>query len=228
MNRPTLSDIRRENRYDTDKSDEFLRNYERAFAPFRDMPIDLLELGVLKGGSLLLWRDYFTRGRIFGIDLHPPEDLSDPSGRIRVFQGDQGDAAQLESIACAASPSGFHIIIDDASHIASLTAAAFQALFYRRLRPGGFYAIEDWGTGYWESWPDGLKPEYHPVPQFNSDGNRFPSHQAGMVGFIKQLVDECALADILHPRFGVPGSRRACIRTIHLSLGLAIIEKTSE
>lgn len=27
----------------------------------------------------------------------------------------------------------------------------------------------------------------------------FPSHQRGMVGFIKELVDECGTADITHP-----------------------------
>ena len=228
MGRPTLSDILRQNRYDTDKSDEYLRNYERACYHLRDVPIALLEVGVNKGGSLLLWRDYFTRGEIFGVDLYPPAELSDSSGRIRVFQGDQGNAAQMDAIASEASPSGFNIIIDDASHIGTLTAATFQTLFCKHLKPGGFYAIEDWGTGYWESYPDGSRPAYHDVLRFENHGNQFPSHQSGMVGFVKQLLDECALRDILHPKFGVPGSRRGYIRSIHFSNGLAIIEKSLE
>jgi hypothetical protein len=228
MDRPTLSDILKQNRYDTDKSDEYLRNYERACYHLRDVPISLLEVGVNKGGSLLLWRDYFTRGEIFGVDLYPPAGLSDSSGRIRVFQGDQGNTAQMDAIASKASPSGFDIIIDDASHIGSLTAATFQTLFYKHLKPGGFYSIEDWGTGYWESWSDGSRPIYSDLLQFENRGNQFPSHQSGMVGLVKQLLDECALRDILHPKFGLPGSRRSYIRSIHFSNGLAIIEKSLE
>ncbi len=228
MNRPTLSDILRQTRYDTDKSDEYLRNYDRAISHLRDMPIALMEIGVNRGGSLFLWRDYFTRGKIFGVDLNPPADFADSSGRIRMFKGDQGSAAQMDAIAKEASPNGFHIIIDDASHLGSLTAITFQTLFYKHLKPGGFYAIEDWGTGYWESWPDGSKPVYHKKAQFDNQGNQFPSHQGGMVGFLKKLIDECALVDILHPKFGVPGSRRGCVRSIHVSCGLAIIEKSFE
>jgi SAM-dependent methyltransferase len=216
----------KQNRYDTDKSDEYLRNYERACQHLRDLPMSLLEVGVNKGGSLLLWRDYFTRGQIFGVDLHPPANLSDSSGRIRVFQGDQGNITQMDKIASEASPSGFDIIVDDASHIGTLTAATFQTLFYNHLKPGGLYSIEDWGTGFWDSWPDGSRPAYNDSLQFKNRGKEFASHQSGMVGFVKQLLDECALRDILHPKFGVPGSRRDYIRSIHFSNGLAIIEKS--
>jgi hypothetical protein len=134
----------------------------------------------------------------------------------------------MDAIASQASPSGLDIIIDDASHIGSLTAATFQILFYKHLKPGGLYSIEDWGTGYWESWPDGSRPAYSDLQQFKNRGNQFPSHQDGMVGFVKQLLDECALRDILHPKFGVPGSRRSYVRSIHFSNGLAIIEKSLE
>jgi hypothetical protein len=228
MNRQGLSDILRQTRYSTDKSDEYLRDYDRVISHLRDMPIALMEIGVNRGGSLFLWRDYFTCGRIFGVDLYPPADFADSSGRVRMFQGDQGNVAQMDAIATEASPSGFHIIIDDASHLGSLTAITFQTLFYKHLKPGGFYAIEDWGTGYWESWPDGSKPVYHHKVQFDGQGNQFPSHQGGMVGFLKQLIDECAIADILNPKSGVSGSRKGYVRSILVSNGLAIIEKSLE
>ena len=45
--------------YDTDKAahTHYLRNYEEYFRPLLDRDVRLLELGVLKGGSLLLWRE---------------------------------------------------------------------------------------------------------------------------------------------------------------------------
>jgi hypothetical protein len=223
---PTLREILVTNRYDTDKSEEYLLSYERCFAGFRTAPIALMEIGVHKGGSLLMWRDYFLLGSIVGVDKDPPSELGDETGRIRLFQCDQADAQCVDAIAREASPTGFHVIIDDASHLASLTAIAFRTLFYKPLRPGGFYAIEDWGTGYWDCWPDGSLPErLADEPRFESDGNQFPSHQSGMVGFVKQLIDECGLTDVYHPRFGVPGNRKSYIRTMHVSRGLVIIEK---
>ena len=82
---PTLIEILATNRYDTDKSEEYLASYERCFAGFRTAPITLLEVGINAGGSLLMWRDYFLQGTIVGIDRSPPTGLSDQSGRIRVF-----------------------------------------------------------------------------------------------------------------------------------------------
>ena len=228
MTGQTLVEIMKRQRYPTDKSDEYLQDYEKVFSQLRDKPVAVLEIGVHKGGSLLLWRDYFSRGDIYGVDLYPPLDFQDPSGRIKVFACDQGNPEEMDMIAKQASPTGFDIIIDDASHIGELTAETFQVLFYQHLKSGGIYAIEDWGTGYWETHPDGAKPDYHDNPSFESHGNRFQSHDYGMVGFVKQLVDECALADVLHPIFGVAGSRRGLIRSLHLSVGLAIIEKSEE
>jgi hypothetical protein len=223
-----LSEIVKRNSYDTDKGEYYLRDYDRKFTHLRDSPIALLEIGVHRGGSLHMWRDYFPHGTIVGFDLEPPADFSDNSGRIRIFQGDQSDAPGVSAAARSASPAGYDIIIDDASHLGAPTAITFQALFYDHLRPGGFYAIEDLGTGYWDSWPDGGSPLMQPAPQFPHQGRRFPSHDLGMVGFVKQLIDECALPDIFHPRFGRPETRRCWIRDIHVSSGLVIIEKALE
>ncbi|HDM77296.1 MAG TPA: hypothetical protein ENG51_12645 [Deltaproteobacteria bacterium] len=106
---------------------------------------------------------------------------------------------------------GFDIIIDDASHIGELTKIAFWHLFDNHLKPGGLYVIEDWGTGYWDDWPDGKRFNAKPKilstvwPKVLSRLNiarkipfKIPtsSHNYGMVGFIKDLVDEQGAADL--------------------------------
>ena len=83
------------------------------------------------------------------------------------------------------APEGFDLIIDDASHIGELTKTTFWHLFDHHLKPGGLYAIEDWGTGYLDDFPDGK--QFEPKP---STLNPFPCHSNGMVGFVKELVDE--------------------------------------
>jgi SAM-dependent methyltransferase len=143
--------------YDTDKAahTHYLRNYEEYFRPLLDRDVRLLELGVLKGGSLLLWRDYFERGVIAGLDLNPAQ-IEDPTGRIRLYQGGQQETELLDRIARECAPEGFDVIIDDCSHVGELARVSFWHLFENHLKPGGLYVIEDWGTGYWDFWPDGV------------------------------------------------------------------------
>lgn len=218
--------------YETDKSEAYLSRYSRAFAPLRDQPVRLLELGIKAGGSLRMWADFFPIGEIVGLDLNPAT-VNHP--RIHVYRGFQQDGAVLERIAAQHAPLGFNVIIDDASHIGEYTAASFAALYDRHLAPGGIYVLEDWGTGYWPGWPDGRPvAATRPLGEARLDDLRrkarsasrlvaqrlrhhqrvysrlervyvkvegrlavvdFPSHSAGMVGFVKQLVDRTAITD---------------------------------
>ena len=43
--------------------------YDKHFAPFRDQNINILEIGVLRGGSMRMWEKYFPKANIFGIDI---------------------------------------------------------------------------------------------------------------------------------------------------------------
>ena len=174
--------------YDTDKiQNDYLEVYDPILSPWTDKDVKLLEIGVHKGGSLELWRDYFPRGTIVGIDLELPEGFI-PGERIQLFKGSQADTQFLSEVATSVAPEGFDIIIDDASHIGELSKTTFWHLFHRHLKPGGVYAIEDWGTGYLDDFPDGKK--FDPKP---SNLDPFPCHSHGMVGFVKELVDEqCA------------------------------------
>ncbi len=203
--------------YGTDKAGDYLANYVRELGHLADEPVALLELGVREGASLLLWRDMFPNGRIAGLDLNPMA-LNDDSGRVRAYQGPQQDRATLDRIASEMAPEGFDVIVDDASHIGRYTAASFWHLFPNHLKPGGIYVIEDWGTGYWPNFPDGRQyrgpypepgrggppPRVEPAPPGalarlrarlgrSPARERFPSHDFGMVGFVKTLVDAVAV-----------------------------------
>ena len=174
--------------YDTDKiQNDYLEVYDPILSRWTDKDVKLLEIGVRNGGSLQLWRDYFPRGTIVGIDLELPEGFI-PGERIQLFKGSQADTQFLSEVAMSIAPDGFDIIIDDASHIGELTKTTFSHLFHHHLKPGGLYAIEDWGTGYLDDFPDGKR--FDPKPSILDP---FPCHSHGMVGFVKELVDEqCA------------------------------------
>lgn len=233
-------------RYDSDKSlmSHYLRNYEECFEPFLDQDVRLLELGVYRGGSLVMWRDYFPQGLIAGLDFNPIK-IEDETGRIRIYQGAQQDTALLDRIASEVAPGGFDIIIDDCAHIGAYARTSFWHLFEKHLKPGGVYAVEDWGTGYWSRWPDGKAydpPADNPRPaelqdarNHGSSGARisgdaalqvcFPSHNYGMVGFIKELIDECGMDDITHPGWGSPPARTSKIRRMLITPGHVIVIK---
>jgi hypothetical protein len=53
-----------------------------------------------------------------------------------------------------------------------------------------------------------------------------PSHQAGMVGFVKQLVDECAWGDVTYPGLGISSSRVAAIDNVSLYRGQCVVRKS--
>ena len=54
------------------KCDTYFQVYEEMFNKYIGKKITFVEVGVLQGGSLFMWREYFGKdARIIGIDLHP-------------------------------------------------------------------------------------------------------------------------------------------------------------
>lgn len=205
----------------------YIDEYERHFGAWRLKAIALLELGIFKGASLLTWHEYFPAGRIVGLD-HNEVTIDNASDRVRTYQGSQDDTVLLDRLAQESAPDGFDIVIDDAAHMGTLARASFWHLFEQHLKPGGIYVIEDWGTGYWRSWSDGS-------PYRDSPGRlsarlahvdpQFSAHNYGMVGFIKELVDECGRSDITHASRGVPPHRESRIERLLIRPGQAFISK---
>lgn len=235
----------------------YIKNYEEFIGPLRNQKVKLLELGIAKGDSLKFWNDWFPLGRIVGLDLNPFKFESGQYDRIHIYQGEQQDTALLDRLAAEQAPDGFDIIIDDASHVGQLTRISFWHLFQNHLKPGGIYCIEDWGTSYWNNYPDGKN--FTPgVPGFafherilnglyrnkfvqsikllrktvgfirwNAVKRRFPSHNRGMVGVVKELVDECGIADITRPGYGRGIPRASQFEWARFSHGQVFIKKAN-
>lgn len=130
----------------------YLEVYDRHLRGLRDKKVRLLELGILKGASLRMWRDYFPQGQIIGCDLHPDRQAYEDD-RIAIEIGDCGSGAFLETVAGAHGP--FDVIVDDASHIWRHQQIAFETLF-PHLNADGVYIIEDIHTSGMERYEGGL------------------------------------------------------------------------
>jgi cephalosporin hydroxylase len=223
---------------------------------YENEPIVLLEIGIAEGASLLYFRDILPKAKIVGLDIKPLPAIDDVSGRIVMYQGDQQDTFLLDRIAHEQAPDGFDVIIDDGSHIGQFTRIAFWHLFKHHLKPGGLYFIEDWGCSYWNSYPDGHHyAQPHPKFALHEKAlnaayrlgtnvnwrllrkganflrtrlvkRRFRSHDYGMVGVLKELIDECGVPDITDARFGKGKPRLSLIEEMSVSVGLAQIVKS--
>jgi hypothetical protein len=126
-------------------------HYERHLSHLRKKKIVLLEIGVggygnpLSGGeSLRMWRSYFRRARVFGIDI--VDKTAQEERRIRTFKGDQTDEKFLREVIDRIGPPD--VIIDDGSHVNSHVIKTFRTLF-PLLADKGVYVVEDTEMSYW-------------------------------------------------------------------------------
>ena len=94
----------------------------------------LAEIGVACGSSLEMWSTYFPNATIDGFDIRPEtEGLAAGYPNINITVSDC-TKAQFENL--------YDVIIDDGSHVSADILDAFN-LQFSRLKPGGFYFIED-------------------------------------------------------------------------------------
>jgi cephalosporin hydroxylase len=152
--RPSLLELG--TRHETDKANpnrRLLSIYDAHLSPLRDSPVTLLEIGVLGGGSLRTWRDYFRNGRIHGVDID--SDAARHAGeRIRVHIGSQSDLRFLDSVVAQTGP--LDIAIDDGSHLARDQVGSLLHL-WPHVKPGGFYIVEDTHTSYMSGYKMGWR-----------------------------------------------------------------------
>lgn len=123
--------------------------YSRHFDRYRSQPVRMLEIGVFRGGSLRMWKEYFhPDSTIVGIDVDKScaaHEIADQNVFVRI--GSQADPNFLAEVTGEFGP--FDIILDDGSHKTHHQIVSFGALFKPALKDGGCYMVEDVHTNYW-------------------------------------------------------------------------------
>jgi 23S rRNA U2552 (ribose-2'-O)-methylase RlmE/FtsJ len=128
--------------------------YDSHFRSFRDKKMSILEVGVLHGGSLQMWKDYFgPEARIYGIDINP-ECKKFEEENIKIFIGSQSDKEFLASV--RAQIPQVDILIDDGGHTMEQQIVTFEELF-SHIQPNGVYLCEDIHTSYHAEFGGGLR-----------------------------------------------------------------------
>lgn len=150
-------DVSKDGNFVLVKTDAFLQFYRTLQ---QQKPENILEIGMLEGGSLVLFDKLYEPKKLVGVDIRrdpiePLEKYRENREHIVPFYGLPQNDPKLSNVLEKEFQDGIDLIVDDASHHYEPTRATFH-LCFPLLKPGGLYVIEDW------SWS-------HKSPHQNSD-----------------------------------------------------------
>ena len=117
----------------------YLDFYDKYFDPYRS-GASILEIGVMTGGSLLLWQQYFDIVVLKGLDLRTGfnQDFAwqDHIRATWCWGVDSTDPAQVPDLA------QYQFVIDDGLHTLAGQWSTFEN-YWPMVKPGGTYFVED-------------------------------------------------------------------------------------
>lgn len=141
--------------------------YDKEFSKYRNQSdLRVCEVGIHRGGSLILWNLYFPNAIIYGID---PYDFGAKNRMESMGINDKVKVVFMdgyEKYAVANLPT-FDIIIDDGPHTKE-SHIAFLTHYIPKLRAGGILIIEDiadilWIKDYEKLVPEGGKYSFETI-----------------------------------------------------------------
>ena len=139
--------------------------YDQIFELFdTNAELNILEIGVQKGGSLVAWKEYFPNASIYGIDIE--DQILDEYRRadfnylIADIKSDEAKQWLKEKT--------FDIIIDDGSH-KPYDIMYVVDNFLKNLNQNGFMILEDcWNPERWISFVQDLVPAGHEISTYDA------------------------------------------------------------
>jgi len=127
------------------KHSTYFNVYDEIFSKYKGKNIVFVEIGVLSGGSLFMWRDFFgPEARIIGIDYNPNARKWIESG-FEIYIGDQSDPEFWRGF--LKNVGHIDVVLDDGGHTYEQQIVTAECL-YSSINDGGTIAIEDTHTSY--------------------------------------------------------------------------------
>jgi len=134
-----------ESPYLSTKHSTYFYAYEKIFSRFVDKKITFVEVGILNGGSLFMWRKYFgNKARIIGIDNNPKAKMWEKYG-FEIFIGDQGDKKFWDEF--KKKVGHIDILLDDGGHT-DIQQATTLFCCADNIKNGGVLVVEDTHASY--------------------------------------------------------------------------------
>jgi hypothetical protein len=158
------------------KHKKYFDVYDEIFKDYINKPITFVEIGILNGGSLELWREYFgPHARIIGIDLNPECKKFEQNG-IEIFIGDQSNPNFWDDFYNKVG--SIDILLDDGGHT-NLQQIITTVKSVGNIKDGGLLVTEDTHTSYRSEFNNPSKKSY--------------------INFSKKIIDDI---NFTHPGLG--------------------------
>jgi hypothetical protein len=156
------------------KHSSYFQVYEEVLRRYVGKPITFVEIGILNGGSLFMWRDYFgDEARIIGIDLNPVAKQWESFG-FEIYIGDQSDPKFWETF--FSNVGKVDVMLDDGGHTnrQQIVTAHSSA---PNINDGGVLLVEDVHTSYFTEFGNPSKYSFINFAKRIVDAvnSRFPS-----------------------------------------------------
>lgn len=182
LNRDSLNDLEKFFFYGdhkvVNKWMHYFEAYERFFSKYRNKNVSILEIGVFKGGSLQMWKNYFktpfNQVSVYGIDINP-DCKSLEEDNIKIFIGSQEDRDFLRRVKKEIGK--IDLLIDDGGHTMNQQIVTFEELF-DLVDDNGIYLCEDLHTSYMELYGGEYK------------GNTFIEYSKNLIDYLHAQYSE--------------------------------------
>jgi len=149
------------------KWEKYFDVYEELFKKYKNKDIKFVEIGIQNGGSLEIWKNYFSKNsEIIGIDLNP-ECKKFEKDNVKVFIGNQSDSFFWKNFFNKVGK--VDIILDDGGHT-NLDQIITSVNVIDKINDDGMLVVEDTITSY--------------VQEYNSNPN------FSFINFSKKTVDD--------------------------------------
>lgn len=121
-------------KHDTDKNSHGYIEYYAKHLP--ETASKILEIGVDKGQSVLMWHEVYPEAIIYGLDLFVENPIPFEADWVTWFKGNQADSKLLDDVRLHGD---FDIVIDDGSH----WQRHVWMTFYGLIDSCKLYVVED-------------------------------------------------------------------------------------
>ncbi|MDO8646053.1 MAG: class I SAM-dependent methyltransferase [Candidatus Planktophila sp.] len=134
-----------DSRYFSIKHTNYFDVYDQLLAKFVGETITFVEIGILDGGSLFMWRDFLGKNaRIIGVDLNPEATKWREHG-FEIFIGDQSNSLFWSDF--FKEIGDIHVLLDDGGHRNDQQIITTRCALPHIL-DGGLIIIEDTQTSF--------------------------------------------------------------------------------
>ncbi|RJX32176.1 MAG: class I SAM-dependent methyltransferase [Oxalobacter sp.] len=164
----------KKSKYLSIKHSSYFYTYEELLAKYRDKAITFVEVGVLNGGSLFMWRSFFgSHARIIGVDFNPLAQKLEIEG-FEIHIGNQADPKFWNDFFSIVGD--VDIFLDDGGHANDQQiVTVHQAIPH--IKDGGVLIVEDTHTSYFKEFGNHSKYSFINYAKVFIDkiNSRFPS-----------------------------------------------------